>query len=157
MKYATQNMPNIVSLENGNEAAVKHKRTWQFLFLTVLVRKPAFSKIHSEKLCLRWPSPSDACGRVAVWRKKRLGFQEIWAKPQICLHHFICCICSNKCRNAQGIFFFELSGQQRIFCVKDPWTERIILEGVKLIQTIILAYRNTMGLNKSVVTGYVAL
>ena len=27
MKYATQNMPNIVSLENGNEAAVRHKRT----------------------------------------------------------------------------------------------------------------------------------
>ena len=27
MKYATQNMPNIVSLENGNEEAVKHKRT----------------------------------------------------------------------------------------------------------------------------------
>lgn len=26
MKYATQNMPNIVSLENGNEEAVKHKR-----------------------------------------------------------------------------------------------------------------------------------
>ena len=27
MKYVTQNMPNIVSLENGNEAAVRHKRT----------------------------------------------------------------------------------------------------------------------------------
>ena len=39
----------------------------------------------------------------------------------------------------------------------DSWTERIILESIKLIQTIILAYRNTMGLNKSVVTGYVAL
>ena len=26
MKYATQNMPIIVSLENGNEEAVKHKR-----------------------------------------------------------------------------------------------------------------------------------
>ena len=26
MKYATQNMPNIVGLENGNEEAVKHKR-----------------------------------------------------------------------------------------------------------------------------------
>ena len=39
----------------------------------------------------------------------------------------------------------------------DSWTERIILEGIKLIQIIIVAYRNTMGLNKSVVTGYVAL
>ena len=39
----------------------------------------------------------------------------------------------------------------------DSWTEGIILEGIKLIQTIILAYRNTTGFNKSVVTGYVAL
>ena len=27
IKYAAQNMPTIVSLENGNEQAVKHKRT----------------------------------------------------------------------------------------------------------------------------------
>ena len=27
IKFVTQNMPNIVSLENGNEEAVKHKRT----------------------------------------------------------------------------------------------------------------------------------
>ena len=62
----------------------------------------------------------------------------------------------NKCCNALGIFL-KLSGQQRIFYVMDSWTESIILEGIKLIQTIILAYRNTMGFNKSVVTGYVAL
>ena len=62
----------------------------------------------------------------------------------------------NKCFNALAIFL-KLSGQQRIFYVMDSWTEGIILEGIKLIQTIILAYRNTMGFNKSVVTGYVAL
>ena len=33
MKYATQNMPNIVSLENGNEAAVRHKRTCSTIYL----------------------------------------------------------------------------------------------------------------------------
>ena len=36
----------------------------------------------------------------------------------------------------------------------NSWTERIILEGIRLIQAIILTEKN--GLDLSVVTGYVA-
>lgn len=79
MKYATQNMPNIVSLENGNEEAVKHKRTCLAMSVpnsprSLLLETDVF-KITLRKLCLR--SPSDGCGRMAIPRKKRLGFQEI--------------------------------------------------------------------------------
>ena len=67
MKYATKNMPNVVSLEKGNEEAVKRKRTCLAM------------SVPNEKLCLR--SPSDGCGRMAIPRKKRLGFQEIRMHP----------------------------------------------------------------------------
>lgn len=83
MKYATQNMPNIVSLENGNEEAVKHKRTCLAMSVpnsprSLLLETDVF-KITLRKLCLR--SPSDGCGRMAIPRKKRLGFQEIRMHP----------------------------------------------------------------------------
>ena len=38
----------------------------------------------------------------------------------------------NKCCNALGIFL-KLSGQQRVFCVMDSWTEGIILEGIYVL------------------------
>ena len=83
MKYATQNIPNIVSLENGNEEAVKHKRTCLAMSVpnsprSLLLETDVF-KITLRKLCLR--SPSDGCGRMAIPRKKRLGFQEIRMHP----------------------------------------------------------------------------
>ena len=138
-----------------------NEHVWQCLFLTVLVHcywKPTFSKLHSEKLCLR--SPSDGCGRMAIPRKKRLGFQEIRTHPSeasnLLRPFYLLYLFWTSAVTPWG-FFLKLSGQQRIFYVMDSWTEGIILEGIKLIQTIILAYRNTTGFNKSVVTGYVAL
>ena len=73
MKYATQNMPNIVSLENGNEEAVKHKRTCLAMSVpnsprSLLLETDVF------KITLRKVMSS-------VPRKKRLGFQGIRMHP----------------------------------------------------------------------------
>ena len=90
-----------------------------------------------------------------VSRNKDASKRSLKSVKTILFAVFVLNKCCKSC-NALGIFL-KLSGQQRIFYVMDSWTEGIILEGIKLIQTIILAYRNTMGFNKSVVTGYVAL
>ena len=163
MKYASQNTPNIVSLENGNEEAVTdiNEHVWQCLFLTVLVHcywKPTFSKLHSESYVfgLRRMGVDGWLFREkktpGVSRNKDASERSLKSVKTILFAVFVL----NKCCNALGIFL-KLSGQQQIFYVMDSWTEGIILEGIKLIQTIILAYRNTMGFTKSVVTGYVAL
>ena len=161
MKYATQNMPNIVSLENGNEEAVKHKRTClamsvpnspRSLLLETDVFKITLRKLSSVSVGWVWTDGYSEKKTPGVSRNKDASERSLKSVKTILFAVFVL----NKCCNALGIFL-KLSGQQRIFYVMDSWTEGIILEGIKLIQTIILAYRNTMGFNKSVVTGYVAL
>ena len=137
-----------------------NEHVWQCLFLTVLVHcywKPTFSKLHSEKLCsvsVGWVRTDGYSEKKTpgVSRNKDASQRSHKSVKTILFAVFVL----NKCCNALGIFL-KLSGQQRISYVMDSWTEGIILEGIKLIQTIIVAYRNTMDFNKSVVTGYVAL
>ena len=82
MKYATQNMPNIVSLENGNEEAVKHKRKCSTISVpnsprSLILETGVFEK-YTPKSYVFGDRLRRTCVAVkAIPRKERLGFQEI--------------------------------------------------------------------------------
>ena len=73
---------------------------------------------------------------VGYSQKKRLGFQEkrmnLGEGLKFVKTILFAVFVLNKCCNALGIFL-KISGQQLIFHVMYSRTERIILEGIKLI------------------------
>lgn len=137
MKYATQNMPNIVSLENGNEEAVKHKRKCSTISVpnsprSLILETGVFEK-YTPKSYVFGDRLRRTCVAVkAIPRKERLHGvsrnKDASGRSLKFVQTILFAVFVLKSCNALGIFFKPIG--QRIFCVMDSWTERIILEGI---------------------------
>ena len=111
MKYATKNMPNIVSLEKGNEEAVKRKRTClamsvpnspRSLLLETDVFKITLRKVMSSvSVGWVWTDGYSEKKTPGVSRNKDASQRSLKSVKTILFAVFVL----NKCCNALGIFF----------------------------------------------------